>query len=305
MTTQAPVQQEILTTSQLSKNYGRIQAIRDLDLTVEKGQVVGILGPNGSGKTTTLSIIMGIISQDRGTYRWFGHSAGAQANKRIGSLIESPNFYPYLSLEQNLKIACLIKEVPGKDIARVLVVTGLEKRARYSYSTLSLGMKQRLALASVLLGDPEVLVLDEPANGLDPGGIAEVRTIISNEAARGKTVILASHILDEVEKVCSHVIILKEGVNIASGPAGQLLSAEDQVLLGSADMEKLEQELQASGMIKNLVRQNDHFIVNPGEGIGPEKLNKYLFEKNIILNKLDILKKSLESQFLELVKQAQ
>lgn len=299
------MQQEILTTSQLSKRYGRIQAIRDLDLTVEKGQVVGILGPNGSGKTTTLSIIMGIISQDRGTYRWFGRSPGAWANKRIGSLIETPNFHPYLSLEQNLNIACLIKEVPGKDIARVLKVTGLEKRARYSYSTLSLGMKQRLALASVLLGDPEVLVLDEPANGLDPEGIAEVRGLISDEAARGKTIILASHILDEVEKVCSHVIILKEGLNIASGPAGQLLSAEDQVILGSADPSGLEKELQASGLIKSLVRQNDHFIVTPGEGIGPEELNKYLFEKNIILNKLDVLKKSLESQFLELVKQTQ
>jgi len=151
----------ILETDSLDKSYGLVHAVNHLSLKVESGQVYGILGPNGSGKTTTLSMLMGIVRPNGGTFRWFGHEGGPAANKRIGALIETPNFYPYLNLEQNLKIVCRIKGIDEKDIERVIRLVGLHDRWRSKFQTLSLGMKQRLALGSLLLGDPDVLVLDE------------------------------------------------------------------------------------------------------------------------------------------------
>ncbi|MFH2095803.1 MAG: ATP-binding cassette domain-containing protein, partial [Bacteroidota bacterium] len=213
----------ILHIDNLSKSYGHIKAVQNLALSIDRGNVFGILGPNGSGKTTTLSIVLGIVRPDAGHFTWFEGVDLREAKKRTGSLVETPNFYPYLSGEQNLKIVCDIRQVPYKDIDRVLKIVNLHQRGRSKYFTYSYGMKQRLALASLLLGDPEVLILDEPTNGLDPEGIAEVRRIISAEAEKGKTVIMASHILDEVEKVCSHVAILKKGELVSCGRVSELL----------------------------------------------------------------------------------
>ncbi len=295
--------QKILEIKRLTKHYGRIKAVHNLTLEVEKGQVFGILGPNGSGKTTTLSIIMGVVHQQSGSFSWFGNSKSDSGWKRdVGSLIEVPNFYPYLSLFNNLKIVAGIKELPVADIDRVLKITNLYSRKHSSYSTLSLGMKQRLAMASVLLGDPEVMVLDEPTNGLDPEGIAEVRNIISGEAKKGKTVILASHILAEVEKVCTHVAVLKGGELLATGRVDQLLGGDQVFLISAPDIKRLEEPLIRAGLLKSSEMKGDDLLITCDPSTSSAELNKFAFDNGIVLSKILPVKKSLESQFLELVK---
>ena len=200
---------KVLSVSALSKRYGSIRALDSFSLEVNQGEVYGILGPNGSGKTTTLGILLDVLKADSGTYSWFDGMPTVKARRQIGSILETPNFYPYLSARQNLAIACTIKEVGTSDIDRVLKEVNLYERRHDKFETYSLGMKQRLALASAMLGDPDVLILDEPTNGLDPLGIAEVRGLILQQAQKGATIIMASHILDEVEKTCSHVAVFK------------------------------------------------------------------------------------------------
>lgn len=291
----------ILEINNLSKSYGRIKAVFDLTFSVERGMVYGILGPNGSGKTTTLSVISGVLKPEQGSFKWFGQVPDKFTNRKIGSLIEIPYFYPYLSLYHNLKILSEIKGVPDKDINRVLEVTDLLERKTSRFDTLSLGMKQRLGLAAVLLGDPEILVLDEPANGLDPEGIAEVRNIIKNEGEKGKTIILASHILDEVEKVCTHVGVLKEGRLLASGRVHDLLSEDDTIIISAGRMKELHETLIRAGFVKTIEENNNELIITLAENNTPGELNAFAFENGFTLTKLEIRKKSLESQFLELV----
>jgi ABC-2 type transport system ATP-binding protein len=294
---------KILEIDQLTKQFGRIKAVQNLNIEVEKGQVFGILGPNGSGKTTALSVIMGVIRPNSGRFTWFGGSGeNGGYKKRIGSLIEVPNFYPYMSLANNLKIIAHIKEVPLEDIDRVLEITRLHHRKNSPYRTLSLGMKQRLAVASVLLGDPEVMVLDEPTNGLDPEGIAEVRTIIQQEAGKGKTVILASHILAEVEKVCTHAAVLKNGELLASGRVDELLGADRLFIVSAEDLNELEKIFSGSGMIRSISRKDDELLLSCTGSVSAADLNRKAFDHGITLSRLVAVKKSLESQFLELVR---
>jgi len=294
--------EKVLTIESLSKNYGKIHALDNLNLSISQGNVYGLLGPNGSGKTTTLSIVMGIVIASSGTYNWFSGENNNDAKKRIGALIETPLFYPYLSLEKNLEVSALIKNIEKSDISRVLKVVGLEKRKTSRFDTLSLGMKQRLALASVLLGDPDVLVLDEPTNGLDPEGIAEVRTIIRNEASKGKTIILASHILDEVEKVCSHVAVLKSGKLIANGKVNELLSSEETFIISTDRITEFHETLKSSGISKNeSIKGFDiHFNLITGRNIS--EINQFAFSKGFVLNKIEKNKNTLEKQFLEIIK---
>lgn len=294
--------EKVLETKYLSKNYGRIQAVKDLSIEVGPGHVYGILGPNGSGKTTTLSIITGIIASDAGSYQWFGQEPRAEMRKNIGSLIEIPNFYPYLNLFKNLTIVARIKDRPIADIDRVLKLVNLWERRKSRYDTLSLGMKQRLALAAVLLGDPSVLVLDEPANGLDPEGIAEVREIILQERNNQKTIILASHILDEVEKVCTHVAVLKNGEAIAQGRVHELLAVDDPVIVSCKEAEKLKEEIVRAGLSESIEKNGDELIIVLKQGKKAGDINEFAFSKGIVLDHLETRKKSLESQFLELVK---
>lgn len=295
--------QKILEINNLTKYYGRIKAVNNLSMEVERGQVYGILGPNGSGKTTTLSVIMGVARQHSGSFSWFGNSYETRTWKnRVGSLIEIPNFYPYLSLAKNLKLIAYIKNAPLDDIDRVLKITRLYQRKNSPYRTLSLGMKQRLSIASVILGNPEVMVLDEPTNGLDPEGIAEVRNIIQQEAEKGKTVILASHILAEVEKVCTHVAVLKDGLLMASGRVNELLGSGQVFLVSAADIGKLEELFAGSEMVKSISRKDDELMVSCTSSTSAGELNKLAFDHDVILSKLVPVKKSLESQFLELVK---
>ncbi len=293
----------ILETDNLDKSYGPVHAVNHLSLTVGAGQVYGILGPNGSGKTTTLSMLMGIVRPNGGGFKWFGGLQGPEANRRIGALIETPNFYPYLSLEQNLKIVCRIKGIDEKDIQRVIRLVGLQERSRSRFQTLSLGMKQRLALGSLLLGDPDVLVLDEVTNGLDPEGIAEVRTLIRQVASTGKTIILASHILDEVEKVCTHVVILKKGVKLAEGEVDSLIKGKEVIILSGDNLDQLTTALSASLLVESFTRDHEDLkVILKGEAKTGD-LSKELMEKGIALNRIEVRKNRLEDQFLELVKQ--
>jgi ABC-type multidrug transport system ATPase subunit len=293
----------ILDTDRLDKSYGLVHAVDNLSLKVEPGQVYGILGPNGSGKTTTLSMVMGIVRPNGGSFHWFGGIRGPEANKRIGALIETPNFYPYLNLIQNLRITCRIKGVDEKDIERVLRLVNLHERGRSRFQTLSLGMKQRLALGSLLLGDPEVLVLDEVTNGLDPEGIAEVRSLIRQVASTGKTIILASHILDEVEKVCTHVVILKKGKKLAEGEVDNLIKGKDIIVLAGDDMDNLRLALSESALIESIDQVGGEFRVTMNNDAKPGDISKQLIEKGIVLTRLEVRKNRLEDQFLELVKQ--
>jgi len=292
----------ILKISGLDKSYGSVHAVKDLHLEIKKGQVFGILGPNGSGKTTTLAMLLGIVRMDKGTYSWFGLPPNPVNQQKIGSMLESPNFYPYLNLIENLKIICRIKHIPEAEVFRVLKVVGLLERQKSKFQTLSLGMKQRLALASVLLGDPEVLVLDEPANGLDPEGIAEVREIIRKEAEKGKTVLMASHILVEVEKVCSHVAILRKGELLTTGEVGNLLRTDVMMILSSDPLDELKQFLNSYEGVSNVIVESDQIQLTLKEGFAPGDLNKALVAKGIVLNKMEVKKQSLEEQFLELVR---
>ncbi len=294
---------EILSIRGLSKSYKNIKALQNLNLEIREGQAYGILGPNGSGKTTTLSIVTGIIHQDGGSFSWFGEKPKPHQRKFIGSLIESPHFYPYLNLEKNLRIICDIKEMPYGDIGRVLETAKLTERRKSSFSTLSLGMKQRLGIAAALLGDPRVLVLDEPTNGLDPEGIAEVREVVIEQVEQGKTLILASHILSEVEKICNHVAILKKGALLTNGPVKELL-AEDEIIEISCDQNgALKQKLEESQLVKEIEIENGLLVLTLNENVTPADINSYAFSNQLVIQHMLSRKRSLESQFLELVKE--
>lgn len=296
---------EILQLKNLSKNYGHIKAVNDLSLAVNRGEVFGLLGPNGSGKTTTLGIILGVLFQTSGEYKWFGESPTAAQRKKLGAVLETPNFYPYLGGTNNLKIIAKIKGVDYSDINRVLRVTGLEKRGNDRFKTYSYGMKQRLAIAAALLGNPRVLILDEPTNGLDPQGIAEIRELIQRIANEGITIILASHLLDEVQKICSHVAVLKTGKLLFAGRVDEMVNSTGLLMVQAPDMTQLRTALVAHNQIESITQENDYYIVSFKSDVIPWQLNTYLFEKGIAVNHLSIRKKTLETHFLELLRNDQ
>lgn len=290
----------VLSTTALKKQYGPIKAVNGLDLRVEKGAVYGILGPNGSGKTTTLGMLLGIIEPTSGAYSWFNNGTLDINRKRIGSLLEQPNFYPYLSGEQNLKVVAKIKGIDEKNIDGILASVNLLDRKKSPARTYSLGMRQRLALASALLGNPDVLLLDEPTNGLDPQGIAEVREFITQQSAQGRTIILASHILDEVEKVCTHVSVIKKGTLLAEGSVADLIKGETQVEIAAENNSLVLQAIQSFVGINKTAIENSIIVINVDHSFNAAQLNKFLSEKNIYLQHLQVRKKRLEEQFLEL-----
>lgn len=290
----------ILSIQQLQKNYGSIRAVDHLDLEVLPGQIMGLLGPNGSGKTTTLGLLLDIIKKDGGSYEWFSGRYGLNARRHIGALLETPNFYPYLSAVENLAIVAQIKKSPQRDFSEILDLINLSHRKDYAFRTYSLGMKQRLAIGAALVGDPEVLILDEPSNGLDPQGIAEVRKTILQIAQSGKTILMASHILDEVEKVCTHVAIIKNGRLLATGPVGAIINNEITVEVACADQEALFQLLQSQTAVKNLEKQGSLCVFQIEEGYDPALINRLVFEKGLVLQHLRARQKSLEAEFLEI-----
>lgn len=292
----------ILSLKNLDKKFGRIHAVNNLSFDIHKGNVYGILGPNGSGKSTTLGIILNVVNRTSGSFSWFeGNISTHEALKKVGAIIERPNFYPYMSAVENLKLVCKIKEIPYDRIDDKLREVNLYERRHSKFKTYSLGMKQRLAIASALLNDPEILILDEPTNGLDPQGIHEIRSIIKNIAAGGTTILLASHLLDEVEKVCTHVVVIRNGIKLYSGRVDEMTSTHGIIEM-SADISKegLDEVLKDFKGIESVTEEEGKFFLKLNEDLSGADLNQYLMKKNIVLSHLVKRKPTLEQQFLTL-----
>ena len=292
----------VLTLQNISKSYGKIQALNNLSFEIPQGCVFGVLGPNGSGKTTLLSIILDVLKADSGSFLWFGQPGSPEQRKKIGSLLETPNFYHYLSAVNNLKIT---NSISGRGdyqgIDAVLQKVNLFERKDSRFSSYSLGMKQRLAIAAALLGDPKVLVLDEPTNGLDPVGIAEIRELIIELSKKGHTIIMASHLLDEVEKVCTHVAIIKKGSLLTTGAVEDVLADEDTIEISAADITALAAAMKGYGNDIKVLQDGSFLHVSMPKGTARlEDVNNYCFGKGIVLNHLVFKKKRLEAKFFEL-----
>ncbi|WP_027138878.1 ABC transporter ATP-binding protein [Gaetbulibacter saemankumensis] len=291
----------ILTINNLTKKFGHLTAVKDLSFQINKGNVYGILGPNGSGKSTTLGIVLNVVNKTYGDFKWFdGETSTHDALKKVGAIIERPNFYPYMTAEQNLKLVCKIKGVNHSKIDEKLEIVGLLDRKNSKFRNYSLGMKQRLAIASALLNDPEILVLDEPTNGLDPQGIHQIREIIKEIANKGTTILLASHLLDEVEKVCTHVVVLRKGVKLYSGRVDDMISSHGFFELKCNNQETLVKYLENHSAISKVLVKDKLVTAFLNEPFDTEAFNKELFNQNIILTHLVQRKESLEEQFLQL-----
>ncbi|HYD90341.1 MAG TPA: ATP-binding cassette domain-containing protein [Flavobacterium sp.] len=291
----------ILTINNLDKRFGKVHAVNNVSFEIKKGNVYGILGPNGSGKSTTLGIILNVVNRTSGSYSWFGGKLETHdALKKVGAIIERPNFYPYMSAYNNLKLVCNIKGTPLHKIDEKLELVGLLERKDSKFRTFSLGMKQRLAIASALLNDPEILILDEPTNGLDPQGIRQIRDLIKLIASQGTTILLASHLLDEVEKVCSHVVVLQKGVVLYTGSVSGMISNEGFFELQANDMAALSAILAQHPSIEKYEEIDGKLVAYPNNPLDAAELNHYLFAKGITLSHLSKRQHSLEEQFLQL-----
>lgn len=294
----------ILTLHNLTKHFGAVKAVQDLSFTIEKGNVYGILGPNGSGKSTTLGIILNVVNKTSGSFQWFdGNISTHDALKKVGAIIERPNFYPYMTAKQNLELVCKIKNVSSEHIDEKLNIVGLLDRKHSKFSTFSLGMKQRLAIGSALLNDPEILILDEPTNGLDPQGIHQIREIIRKIASMGTTILLASHLLDEVEKVCSHVVIIRKGVKLYSGPVEMMNANHGFFELASEDLSKLENFLKNNKAFSAIKNEEGKLTAVLNEPMPAKDINEMCFQNGIVLSHLNKRQESLEEKFLQLTNQ--
>lgn len=293
----------ILSIKNLNKKFGNLHAVKNVSFEIEKGNVYGILGPNGSGKSTTLGIVLNVVNKTSGDYAWFGGTVAThEALKKVGAIIERPNFYPYMSAKENLELVCKIKGIPYTKVQEKLELVGLWERKDSNFRTFSLGMKQRLAIASALLNDPEILILDEPTNGLDPQGIHQIRDLIRQIAQNGTTILLASHLLDEVEKVCSHVVVLRKGEILYCGSVNNMANGNNFYELSSDDNNQLLAVLQQESFVEKVVIQEDKVILYTTNAVDAKQINQHLFSKGIVLNHLLKTKQSLEEQFLALTK---
>ncbi len=292
----------ILTLKNLDKKFGRVHAVNNLSFDIKKGNVYGILGPNGSGKSTTLGIILNVVNKTSGNFSWFdGNLSTHQALKKVGAIIERPNFYPYMTAIQNLSLICKIKDTSTENINEKLKIVNLFERRNSKFKTYSLGMKQRLAIASALLNNPEILILDEPTNGLDPQGIHEIREIIQKIAKSGTTILLASHLLDEVEKVCSHVVVIREGVKLYSGRVDEMSISYGLFELNTKEPKnKLISTLNKNSNIGSIKEEGDLIIAYLTQEMEASEINTYLFDNGITVSHLVKRKPSLEQQFLDL-----
>lgn len=294
----------ILKINNLNKIYNkRVHAVKNVSFEIKKGNVYGILGPNGSGKSTTLGIVLNVVNKTSGDFEWFGGKVETHdALKKVGAIIERPNFYPYMTAKENLELVCKIKGTPFAKVTEKLELVGLLERQNDKFRTYSLGMKQRLAIASALLNDPEILILDEPTNGLDPQGIRQIRDIIRVIASHGTTILLASHLLDEVQKVCSHVVVLRKGEMLYQGSVNDMIESNSFFELKANDISKLKMVLQSHPAVDKIVDEEDKILVYVKQDIPSAELNAYLFEQKIVLEHLVKRRNSLEEQFLELIK---
>lgn len=295
---------DVLAINGLSKHYGTFKALDQLDLTIPKGAIFGLLGPNGSGKSTTLGMCLGVIQPTSGTFSWFNQASDkVSVRKNIGAILEKPNFYPYLNAIDNLKIVAAIKDLQQVDerIKKVLNLVDLWGRRNTKFKAYSLGMKQRLSLAAALLANPDVLVLDEPTNGLDPQGIADMRSLITQIGKSGKTIILASHLLDEVQKVCNYFAVLNKGRLVYNGLVSELDAGESLVLLNAENKEQLIRYCQDN----NWLFKNEYtgIELKLPEHLSVFQLNHLLINQGIRINELALKKHSLEDKFLNILKE--
>ena len=295
----------VIRTEGLTKRYGPILAVDNLSLRVPRGQVFGLLGPNGSGKTTTLGMLLGLLKPTSGRVSLFGLDEKASrrsALTRVGAIVEAPTFYPYLSGRANLRYFQGIgRRQVADDVDRVLGLVGLEDRANSKFRTYSMGMKQRLGIAYALLGDPELLFLDEPTNGLDPAGMAEVRELIRELGTESRTVLLSSHLLHEVEQVCDSVAILSKGRIIAQGPVRELLRQQGgAVRLRTTNDSKAADLITSSLPWVDTVRPEDGYLVVTAPPERSWEVTAALAAHGIYVAEMAPVEVSLERYFLEI-----
>ena len=291
----------VVQTESLTKRFGKIVAVDDLSLTVPRGHVFGLLGPNGSGKTTTIGMLLGLVRPTAGSFSLFDGQAGNQeALRRVGAIVETPAFYPYLSGRQNLAyFQGILGRGTAQELDDLLEQVGLAERGNDRYHTYSLGMKQRLGLAYALLGDPELLFLDEPTNGMDPAGMAEMRGLIRSLGTEDRTVFLSSHLLNEVEQVCDSVVILSKGKLIAQGSVTELLKGRGQIRLRTTDNAQALTILTALDWIEEAKIEDETLVVTAPPERAPE-LSAALGRAEIYVTEMTSGAESLESYFLEI-----
>lgn len=289
----------IVETRNLTKRYGRINAVDGLDLTVRRGEVYGFLGPNGAGKTTTLRMLLGLVRPTSGSASVLGGEPGApEGLKRVGALVESPAFYPYLSGRDNLRVIARYCGAPPSRVDEMLETVELSGRAKDRFKKYSLGMKQRLGVAAALLKDPELLILDEPTNGLDPKRMADMRELIRRLGRGERTVLLSSHLLREVEQICDRVGVIRKGRLVAEGTVAELRSKAG-LLVRAAPLEDAAkiaeglvgvEEVEVSGGLLRLT-------TDPGRAA---EINRRLVSAGLDVSELRPAEQSLEEVFLEL-----
>ena len=290
----------VIQTEGLTKQYGKIVAVDNLSLTVPRGHVFGLLGPNGSGKTTTMGMLLGLTRPTAGSFRLFGPYPPPGALRRVGAIVETPTFYPYLSGRQNLAyFQGILGRGTSQELDDLLERVGLADRGNDRFHTYSLGMKQRLGLAYALLGDPELLFLDEPTNGMDPAGMAEIRELIRSLGTEDRTVFLSSHLLNEVEQVCDSVVILSKGKLIAQGSVADLLKGRGQIRLRTTDNDQALKVLAALDWVED-ARIEDGFVVVTAPPERASEVSAALSKAEIYVTEMTSGKESLESYFLEI-----
>jgi ABC-2 type transport system ATP-binding protein len=293
-------------TSGLQKTYkrGRIVAVGGLDLNVPLGGVHGFLGPNGSGKTTTIRMLLGLVHPDGGTMEVLGHPVSAQLPQiinSVGAIVESPKFFPNFSGRKNLTILAQAIGVPTRRVAEVLVEVGLGGREKDAFRTYSLGMKQRLAIAATLLKDPQLLIFDEPTNGLDPAGIREIRDVMRNLGDAGKTVLVSSHILSEVQQIADTATIIGRGRTLAEGPVDAILARGHQsVRVGIADRDRAGGVLANAGYRVTATSPETLRVERPDAVLDPAAVARVLGQNDLWPFELSLIADSLEDVFMAL-----
>ena len=294
-------QEAVLRVAGLTKRYGARPVVDGLDLEVRRGEVFGFLGPNGAGKTTAIAMILGLVKPHAGSVEILGHDLARDpqaALRRVGAIVETPTFYPYLSGLDNLRALALARGgVPQQRFAEVLALVGLEGRHRDRYGTYSLGMKQRLGIAGALLHDPELLILDEPSNGLDPAGMVEIRGLILRLARAGQTIVICSHLLTEVQQVCDRVLILAKGRAVAQGEVAELLSQGAQTILRVEDPARAEAILRRVPWIEQIASQGDTLLLTMPDDHA-FALGRLLAEHNLVIGEMRRQERDLEQFFL-------
>lgn len=290
----------ILETTDLTKRYSnRITAVDSLNLSVRRGEVYGFLGPNGAGKTTTLRMLLGLIRPTSGAATVLGGRPGAAKGlARVGALVESPAFYPYLSGWRNLRVMARHAGVPRQRIEAVLDQVELTNRAGDKFKTYSQGMKQRLGVAAALLKDPELLILDEPTNGLDPQGMADMRDLIRHVGQGERTVLLSSHLMGEIEQICNRVGVIQNGRLVAEGPIDELRGGT-KVLVRADPMDKARRLAEAMYGIEQ-VQVSDGALLLAADPNRSAEITRELVTSGVDVSELRPVERSLEETFLEL-----